>query len=298
MTALALVVGAADVAGAGWVDGLELVAVPVVAARRARDAPHARTRRRAARARGVAALVALGVGGFAGQAVALALGRDRGGRLPSRRPSGAGLGLPGPDGAACVALACLGTLGALLLGLPALRDATGSQAVALVDAMVRSGSLVFGGGHVVLPLLDQARRRARLGRAAGVPRRLRARAGDARAAVHVLGLPRGDRGPRAERGRRRLARARRDLPAVVPPARRSSAVVVARPHGPVVQAALVGVGAAVVGLLAAAFWDPVLTASIDGVGDAAFALGLLVLLRLLPIWAVVPLAAAPGALLL
>ena len=56
---------------------------------------------------------------------------------------------------------------------------------------------------------------------------------------------------------------------------------------PIVQAAVVGVGAAVVGLLAAALWDPVLTTSIDGVGDVAFALGLLVLLRLLPIWAVV-----------
>ena len=37
----------------------------------------------------------------------------------------------------------------------------------------------------------------------------------------------------------------------------------------VVQAAVAGIGAAVVGLLAAALWDPVLRTSVDGVGDAA-----------------------------
>jgi chromate transporter len=40
----------------------------------------------------------------------------------------------------------------LLLGLPALR-ASGGQPVAMFDAFYRSGALVFGGGHVVLPLL-------------------------------------------------------------------------------------------------------------------------------------------------
>ena len=68
-----------------------------------------------------------------------------------------------------------------------------------------------------------------------------------------------------------------------------------RRHG-VVQAALAGVGAAVVGVLAAALWNPVLTTSIDGLGDVVFAAGLLVLLRVLPVWAVVPLAAVAGAL--
>jgi len=52
----------------------------------------------------------------------------------------------------------------------------------------------------------------------------------------------------------------------------------------------------VVGILAAALWDPILTTSIDGVGDVLFAVGLLGLLRVLPVWAVVPLAAAGGAL--
>jgi len=66
---------------------------------------------------------------------------------------------------------------------------------------------------------------------------------------------------------------------------------------PNVQAALAGVSAAVVGLLAAALWDPVLTTSVDGVADLAFACALLALLRVLPVWAVVPLAALSGQLL-
>lgn len=44
----------------------------------------------------------------------------------------------------------------VLLGLPILRALTGSQALALFDAFYRSGALVFGGGHVVLPLLREA----------------------------------------------------------------------------------------------------------------------------------------------
>jgi chromate transporter len=44
----------------------------------------------------------------------------------------------------------------LLAGLPVLRGVTGSSAVALFEAFYRSGALVFGGGHVVLPLLREA----------------------------------------------------------------------------------------------------------------------------------------------
>lgn len=44
----------------------------------------------------------------------------------------------------------------LLAGLPLLRGMTGSSAVSLFDAFYRSGALVFGGGHVVLPLLREA----------------------------------------------------------------------------------------------------------------------------------------------
>ncbi len=44
----------------------------------------------------------------------------------------------------------------LLIGLPLVVAATGSALWALVEGFYRSGSLVFGGGHVVLPLLQGA----------------------------------------------------------------------------------------------------------------------------------------------
>lgn len=43
---------------------------------------------------------------------------------------------------------------ALLIGLPLLNQSHPNQTLAMVDAFFRSGSLVFGGGHVVLPLLQ------------------------------------------------------------------------------------------------------------------------------------------------
>lgn len=50
---------------------------------------------------------------------------------------------------------CLGLFFALLFILPVLREITGSYWVAMFDSFYRAGSLVFGGGHVVLPLLEQ-----------------------------------------------------------------------------------------------------------------------------------------------
>ena len=44
----------------------------------------------------------------------------------------------------------------LLLGLPLVVLATGSSLWALVEGFYRAGALVFGGGHVVLPLLQSA----------------------------------------------------------------------------------------------------------------------------------------------
>ena len=43
----------------------------------------------------------------------------------------------------------------LLFLLPVIRELTGSYWIAMFDSFYRSGSLVFGGGHVVLPLLEQ-----------------------------------------------------------------------------------------------------------------------------------------------
>ena len=53
-----------------------------------------------------------------------------------------------------LAIAALVLFFVALVGLPVLAAAFPSQTMALVDSFYRSGSLVFGGGHVVLPLLQ------------------------------------------------------------------------------------------------------------------------------------------------
>jgi chromate transporter len=63
------------------------------------------------------------------------------------------LAVPISPRAGLIALTAFGTL---LLGLPILRAASGSTGIALFEAFYRSGALVFGGGHVVLPLLRNA----------------------------------------------------------------------------------------------------------------------------------------------
>jgi chromate transporter len=53
-----------------------------------------------------------------------------------------------------IAIAALTLFFIALIGLPLLAAAFPSQTLALIDSFYRSGSLVFGGGHVVLPLLQ------------------------------------------------------------------------------------------------------------------------------------------------
>jgi chromate transporter len=54
------------------------------------------------------------------------------------------------------ALLCCFLLVSLLVGLPILAHRTGSLEVRVLSAFYRTGALVFGGGHVVLPLLQNA----------------------------------------------------------------------------------------------------------------------------------------------
>lgn len=54
-----------------------------------------------------------------------------------------------------LAVLCLVVFAGLLLLLPILRQIINSEWIALFDSMYRAGSMVFGGGHVVLPLLEQ-----------------------------------------------------------------------------------------------------------------------------------------------
>jgi chromate transporter len=297
MTVLALTVGAADVRGAGWVHGLELVAAPVVLlavlAMRRSLAPDLR---RIVLAAGAAALV-LAVGGFAGQAAAIGLGACVG--IVALRSRGMetqpGSGMRRTR--RLVALGCLVALVALLVGLPAASEATDRHDVALANAMVRSGSLVFGGGHVVLPLLHEA---------VVAPgwvgeQEFLAGYGLAQAMPGPLFTFSAYLGAIEEPSPSGVAGAALALVGIFLPSFLLLAGVLplwsSTRHRPSVQAALAGVSAAVVGLLAAALWDPVLTTSVDGVGDVVFAGALLALLRFLPVWALVPLAALGGQLL-
>ena len=54
-----------------------------------------------------------------------------------------------------VAIICLVLFALLLVVLPILSQLVPNEYVALFDSFYRSGALVFGGGHVVLPLLEQ-----------------------------------------------------------------------------------------------------------------------------------------------
>lgn len=52
-------------------------------------------------------------------------------------------------------VACLALFFGLLIILPIIREATALNWIAMFDSFYRAGSLVFGGGHVVLPLLER-----------------------------------------------------------------------------------------------------------------------------------------------
>lgn len=63
---------------------------------------------------------------------------------------------PAPPVSRCVGLTSLAGFLILLIGLPVFRSLGAPQGVALFEAFYQSGALVFGGGHVVLPLLRDA----------------------------------------------------------------------------------------------------------------------------------------------
>jgi chromate transporter len=156
MTVFGYGIGAiGDVSHAGWLRGLKLVAVAVVAQAVWGMASSLAPDRPRATVAVAACLVALGVPSSAGQIAAICLGGVAGFAVLPRQTGGAeppaALGIRVPRS---VAVGLLVLFGVLLLGLPWLTRASGSHTVALVDAFYRAGSLVFGGGHVVLPLLQ------------------------------------------------------------------------------------------------------------------------------------------------
>jgi len=142
-------------AGAGLLHGLKLVAVAIVAqAIWGMGRSLCPDRQRASIAVG-AALIVLYSSSSLGQIGAIVLGGLLGLWLCRSSAAGAsdgGLRVPlSPR----IAMAASVTFFALLLGVPVLRALAASQELALFDSIYRSGALVFGGGHVVLPLLRE-----------------------------------------------------------------------------------------------------------------------------------------------
>lgn len=184
----------------------------------------------------------------------------------------------------------------LLIGLPFARIILDVDVLAIFDSFFRSGSLVFGGGHVVLPTLETEVVEtgwtpaeefiAGYGAAQAIP-------GPLFTFSAYLGTVMGV-GPGGIPGAL-IALIAIFLPsfllviAILPFWNRLSQATNFR-------AALVAINAAVVGILAAALFDPVWTSSIKDPADfalAAAAFGLLMFWKL-PSWAVVLLCAATG----
>jgi chromate transporter len=188
-------------------------------------------------------------------------------------------------------------LAAGLLGLPALAAATGNQALALFDAFFRAGALVFGGGHVVLPLLEQ------YVVAPGwvSPEQFIAGYGAAQAVPGPLFTFAAYLGAISAPDPNGLLGALIALVAVFMPS--FLLIWAALPlwgrlrAAPAAQAALRGVNAAVVGILLAALYSPVITSAIRGPTDVALALAAFAALQIwrAPPWAVVLLTALAGA---
>jgi chromate transporter len=142
--------------GTGLLHGLKLVAVAIVAQAVWGMARTLCPDRERASIALVAALIILFSTSSIAQIAAIALGGVVGLLLcRSAPPTAVGhhIAMPVSRTAGLVAL----TIFVVLLGgLPIVRSLENSQGIALFEAFYRSGALVFGGGHVVLPLLRQA----------------------------------------------------------------------------------------------------------------------------------------------
>jgi len=287
-----------DAAGLGWLHGLKVVAVAVVAqAVLGMMRTLAPDRQRATLAV-IATVVVLAFPSAWGQVGAIVLGGIAGVLLLRGEIQGDHAPLPltisRTAGAAFLAIFFF-----LLVGLPLLAAAFPNQTIRLIDAFYRAGSLVFGGGHVVLPLLQASvvppgwvsndAFLAGYGAAQAVPGPLFTFAAYLGA---VSGPP-----PNGWVG------ATVCLLSVFLPS--FLLVAGALPfweelrRRPFAQAALRGVNAAVVGLLLAALYNPVWTSGILGASDFALATAAFLLLFMwqTPPWLVVLLSALGGTLI-
>jgi chromate transporter len=141
--------------GSGLLHGLKLVAVAIVAQAVWGMARSLAPDRERASIAAVAALIILFSTSPVAQIAAILLGAVAGLLLCRDAPPAAGgyLAMPVSRGAGLIALSAFAVLLAAVL---LLSGRLGSQSFDLFAAFYRSGALVFGGGHVVLPLLREA----------------------------------------------------------------------------------------------------------------------------------------------
>lgn len=287
-----------NVVGSGILTGLKIVAVAIVAQAvwgMARTlTPDAR---RASIAVG-AALVALFVAGSIGQVAAIALGALAGLWLCRTAPGGMAGPLSFPVSRRAGAIA-LTLFAALLVALPVAAALLPGIAVDIADGFYRAGALVFGGGHVVLPLLQ-----AEVVSGGWVtPAEFLAGYGAAQAMPGPLFTFAAYLGALAAPGLAGLGTAAIALVAVFLPGFLILVGVLpfwnAFRTRPVAPALLRGANAAVVGILAAALYDPVFVTAIDG--PASFGLALVCFVLLIawrtPPWVVVIVGAVGGVLI-
>ena len=272
-----------DLGGAPWLHGLKIVAVAVVAQAvwsMSRNLCPDRERLAIAAA---ALVLALAAPSTTGQVAAIVLGALVGWRaLPGEVVPL--VPLPVRIGRTW-SVVSLVLFFAILFGLPLAVSATGSHALAVFDAFYRSGSLVFGGGHVVLPLLQAATvPPGWLGNDAFL-----AGYGAAQAVPGPLFTFAAYLGTVMESAPNGLAGGLLCLFGIFLP---SFFLAIGplpfwnwfRQH-PAMRSVLKGVNAAVVGLLLAALYDPVWTSAIHSAGDFAVAV---VAMLLLVSWKVPP----------
>lgn len=284
--------------GSGILDGLKIVAVAIVAqAVMGMGKALAPDRERASVAV-MAALAVILLAGPLGQVLAIAVGALAG-LFFCRAGTGIVTGALRFPVSRAAGTVCLVLFLVLLAGLPLLSLATGSAGLALFDAFYRAGALVFGGGHVVLPLLQ-----------AGVvtpgwvtPEQFLAGYGAAQAVPGPLFTFAAYLGTLSGAGPSGVAGAAVALAGIFLPGFLLLAGVLpfwdrfrTRPQA---QALMRGANAAVVGILAAALYNPVFTTAITGPGPFCLALVCFVLLIAwkAPPWVVVLVGAAGGVLL-
>jgi chromate transporter len=281
----------------GFLHGLKLVAVAVVAqAIWGMSRTLTPDRARAGIALAAIAIVVLFAGSFA-QIAAIALGACAGLWLCRGEvaPVSGHLNFPVTRRAGVIALALFV---ALLLIPPVIVAASSSQGLALFDAFYRSGAFVFGGGHVVLPLLQaqvvapgwvtNEAFLAGYGLAQAVP-------GPLFTFAAYLGAVMGP----APNG---LSCAAIALVALLLPGMLLVYGTLpfwdAMRTRPAAQAAMRGTNAAVVGILSAALYNPVWTSAVLTPRDFALAVAGFLLLTVwkLPSWVVVVLLGSAGTL--